>query len=80
MIITVDSLLSLEHPLYRIGEIEIYLDGVLQTHAIACDTLGDLHHKTGWVERYKTIDGIPIMCGDEFETEIVYGDVEVRVK
>jgi len=80
MIITTDSLLSLEHPFYRIGEIEVFLDGVLQTHVVALDTLGDLQHETGWIERYKSIDGIPIKFGEELETEIVYGHVEVRVK
>lgn len=81
MYISVDTLMSAEHPLYRFNNFKVYLDGVEQKRVFACDTLGDFHHETGWVDRYaEDRQGMPIVAGMELLTERVYGHVEIKMK
>lgn len=47
-----------------------YLNGEVVDYAIAADVAN------GWVDRYKTKDGVPYMENDEIVTERIYGRVE----
>ena len=81
MQISVNSLLNHGHPYYRIDNIEIYLDGVKQTHVYEIDTLGTLNNPKGWIKKYKqNEDGTVATLGGDFLEETLYGDVEIKVK
>ena len=80
MQMSVDSIMNGEHPYYRINNFDVYLDRKKVSGVFNLDTLGDLHHKTGHVDRYVTDEnGYAVMNGEELETERVYGSVEIKL-
>jgi hypothetical protein len=54
-------------------KITVFLDGIEQTHQITADP------EEGWVRRYRSVKGNPVIFGDVFQTEIVKGNVVVRL-
>jgi len=81
MHMTVESVLNGEHPLYRIDNFDIYLDGEKQTGVYSLDTLGTLNREEGYVVRYvKDDEGFYVIDGDEVKAEIAYGNVEIKLK
>lgn len=83
MYISIHTLLNNEHPYYRLGNIEVYLDGEKVQYAFELDTLGTLDDPRGWVNVYATDEkGDSIIDPNnpgELLTETLYGNVEVRV-
>lgn len=81
MHISVQSLLNHEHPYYRIGNIEIYLDGVKQSHVYEIDTLGTLNEPRGWIKKHKLDgNGELVILDDSLVEETLYGNVEIKLK
>lgn len=55
----------------RLHRARCSLDGVEQNLAVVAD------EEAGYIIRYKTIDGRPIVHGDELARETVYGKVAI---
>ena len=80
MKMSVESLLALEHPYYRIDNFKVFLGGEEAKDVLRLDTLGDLHRETGYVDRYvRDSNGNFIADGDEPRVERVYGYVEIKL-
>lgn len=81
MYMSVETCLSLEHPYYRRNNIEIYLDGERQAYVVELDTLGTLNEPRGWIRRHKVDEnGNVVFENGETLIEVVYGNVEVKIK
>lgn len=57
------------------AKIKVLLDGVEQRACVTAD------RTQGWVRRFKDdAEGWPIIVGDHFVTEVVYGVVEFKIE